>query len=118
MPAGTVFRLARALWLGVNAATFVVAAWYATLPAVEGTHPGFLLAPIWIVFLFPGVIAMVIAFALLNAVVPAWVLERAGPAIFFSVWLAGGGLTYAFWFVWVPRGLASLGRRRDRDDKV
>jgi len=105
------FLLARDLWLGLNIAVYLVALWYATLPPIEGMHPGFLLAPIWLVLLFPGNIAMVLVLALLNLVIPPSVFAWAGPILFFTVWAAGGVLTYAFWFRWLPRGVAALSDR-------
>jgi hypothetical protein len=102
------FVTLRALWLGLNAGAFLVAVWYSTLPPMEGTHPGFLVALVWI-FLFPGVVAMVAALALLNVMVPE-PSPRTGTLLFFSVWAGGAWLTYYFWFVWLRRKLTS---RRD-----
>ena len=101
----------RDLWIGVNAGAFLVGLWYATLPPVEGTHPGFLVAFVWIFLLFPGVVAMVGALALANLVVPDSLSQDAGPLIFFGVWAGGVLLTYYFWFVLLPRKLSSRGDR-------
>jgi hypothetical protein len=101
----------RTLWVGVNVAVFLVAVWYSTLPPIEGMHPGFLLAPIWLVLLFPGVIAMVLALALVDATAPPWVVDRTGTVVLFSIWAGGIWLNYAFWFVWLSRWLSASSRR-------
>jgi len=98
-----IFVLTRVLWVGLNAAFFLVAVWYSTLPPIEGTHPGFLLAPIWLVLLFPGNVAMLAAFSLLDALASPRLLATHGTTLFFSVWAGGALLTYGAWFVWLPR---------------
>ena len=111
------FLLARSVWVGLNAGCFLTAGWYSTLPPVEGTHPGFLLLPIWLLLLFPGNIAMLGAFGFLSAVAPDWVLSRFGTALFFSIWAGGAFLTYRFWFVWVPLWTSSRRQRAGQPDR-
>jgi len=87
---------------------FAVALWFSTLQPVEGMHPGFLVALVWLILLFPGVFAMVAALALLEWAVP----QLTGRVTFFTVWLCGAALTYAFWFTWIPRVFSGRLRMR------